>query len=97
MPPLELLVACALVAVPLLTSGCGREVGDECEILTGDDVSEVIVETRNWHCESEICVGTSESAYCSGRCETDADCRVGMHCEDLSWDALIHGWICMED
>lgn len=89
------LACCGSLLLALAATGCGRELGEECTVHDVDTITETVVESRNYGCASGICVGEVNREYCTARCESDDDCLEGMHCEDLTFDAIIEDWICM--
>jgi hypothetical protein len=75
------------VAVVLLVAigGCKNDVGEACELESGDYSPEdlrvtVVIEEDNSGCESSVCIGTEARVYCSAHCTSDDDCQDGMVC-----------------
>lgn len=73
------------VSSALLAVGCQGEDGEECQLESGDYdredlIGQTVIEERNPHCLSEVCIGTESRSYCSRHCETDDDCIEAMVC-----------------
>lgn len=90
-------MCCGALLLAIAATGCGRELGEECNVHDVDTITETVVEARNSGCASEICVGEVNREYCTVRCDSDEDCLEGMHCEDLTFAMFIEDWICMYD